>query len=167
MAIDEQPISNVQWVDPATLYANGYNPNVMPPPERKLLKVSILEDGWTTPIVVRPNGEIVDGFHRWHWMAPDPAVAALTGGLVPVVTLSRSGPNQMMSTIRHNRARGEHQVRRMAEIVAVMAADGVSVEEMQQRLGMEKEEVSRLLDKGDMLKRGAGEGFSQGWAVKK
>ena len=60
-----QPLNNIQWVDRETLKPNNYNPNKVAPPELKLLKVSILEDGWTQPIVINSDNTIVDGFHRW------------------------------------------------------------------------------------------------------
>ena len=62
---DENPVAHVQWVKRDTLHANDYNPNVVARTERALLKLSIMEDGWTQPIVARTDGEIVDGFHRW------------------------------------------------------------------------------------------------------
>ena len=62
---NNQPINKVEWIKSEELKANDYNPNHIPPPELKLLKTSIIADGWTQPIVVREDNEIVDGFHRW------------------------------------------------------------------------------------------------------
>src|SRR5262245_27363791 len=140
--IENQPLNVVEWVDPKTLRANHYNPNKVAPPEMDLLKISILEDGWTQPIVARPDGEIVDGFHRYTLGSTDPDVPALTGGLVPVVRLRDADmAHQMMSTIRHNRARGTHRVIRMAEIVTALKDQGLSEDEIMHRLQMEDEEV--------------------------
>ena len=61
----KQPISNVIWKSRAELHPNNYNPNKVAPPEMELLIISILEDGWTQPIVILPDGQIVDGFHRY------------------------------------------------------------------------------------------------------
>lgn len=166
-----QPVSNVIWVDREFLQANDYNPNFVPPPELKLLKVSILTDGWTQPIVVREVGdegcfshyEVVDGFHRWV-ISADPQVAAMTEGKVPIaLVVPRSEENQMMSTIRHNRARGSHHVLGMADIVATLVGNGVPEEEVARLLQMEDEEIERLLDRGDMLKRGSADEFGKGW----
>lgn len=158
------PVSNVQWVHRDELKANDYNPNHVAPPEKRLLKISILEDGWTMPIVVRSDMEIVDGFHRWT-ISGDKDVYALTDGYVPIVKLSdeKSLADQMMSTIRHNRARGTHHVVKMSTIVESLAGDGLTAEEIGVRLQMDEEEVSRLLDRGNMLKRGSRPDFNLGW----
>jgi ParB-like chromosome segregation protein Spo0J len=140
----DQPISKVQWLDRDQLRPNDYNPNRVAPPELRLLKISILEDGWTQPIVANPDMEIVDGFHRWT-VAGDDEVAALTGGKVPVViTMPRDEAQQRMATIRHNRARGTHGVLDMSKIIQGMVEAGVSQQEIMARLEMEAEEVVRL-----------------------
>lgn len=162
--VARQPVAHVEWRERATLTANAYNPNHVPPPELRLLKLSILADGWTQPIVARADGEIVDGYHRW-LVAADPAIAALTGGLVPVVMLRDLSPEQqMMSTIRHNRARGTHSVAPMAEIVRqLIEQHGMAAEDIEAALEMEDEEVERLYDRGGMVKRGAAATFGNGW----
>ena len=160
-----QPISAVQWVPPATLHANGYNPNRVFAPEFALLKVSILESGWTQPIVARTDGEIVDGFHRWTLGSTDAEIQALTGGLVPVVFLSAGTTlaDQMMATVRHNRARGQHGILKTAEIVKTLRTEGVSETEIERRLGMEDEEVSRLLETKSSAELVGKDSFGRGW----
>ncbi len=164
MSIEEQPVNTVLWVPRESLRGNDYNPNRVAPPELKLLRLSIMEDGWTQPIVRRPDDEIVDGFHRWQ-ISEDKEIAALTDGHVPVVTINPDPAHQRLSTIRHNRARGTHHVVRMSEIVADLANGlGMDVEEVRVRLGMDREEVVRLLDKGSMVKRAAKpEGMGEAW----
>ena len=165
--IRQLPVAAVRWLPATQLTANDYNPNHVAPPEMELLKVSILEDGWTQPIVARPDGyhyTIVDGFHRWTLAMTDPEVAALTDGYVPVVFLTSTPDSQRMSTIRHNRARGAHYVIRMAEIVADLKDRyGLSDAEIERRLGMEPEEIDRLYDRGTMVERGSKDTFSKGW----
>lgn len=166
MGTEIQPISSVAWIHRAKLTLNIYNPNIVPPLELALLKISIKEDGWTQPIVARADLEIIDGFHRWS-VSADPEIYAMTGGLVPVVVLPAvegDKAHQMMSTIRHNRARGSHYVLRMADIVNELVNElRLSPEEIMKRLGMEAEEVKRLYERGNMLKRGSKEGFNNGW----
>lgn len=162
--MNDQPLHHVEWIPRDQLHANDYNPNHVALPELRLLKISILEDGWTQPIVVRENGEIVDGFHRWT-VSADKDIAARTNGLVPVVRLKRKDrEHQMMSTIRHNRARGKHHVLKMANIVrALRETHQLSEAEIQERLQMEAEEVDRLADRGGMIERGSADAFQKGW----
>jgi ParB-like chromosome segregation protein Spo0J len=149
---DDQPISAVQWVNRNALKPNGYNPNRVAPPELKLLKISIIEDGWTQPIVINPDNEIVDGFHRWT-VSADPEIAKMTGGLIPVVvTRPKDKAQQKMATIRHNRARGTHGVLDMSKIVQSMIEEGISQQEIMSRLQMESEEVIRLALKAGIPK---------------
>jgi ParB-like chromosome segregation protein Spo0J len=166
--IDAQPVSRVEWIPRGELSANSWNPNVQAPPEHRLLKVSLLENGWTQPIVAREQDgglEIVDGYHRW-LVSADPEVAALTGGMVPVVRLAECAPDvARMATIRHNRARGTHHVLKMADIVAELLDMGKSPEEIGRRLQMDDEEVERLADRGQMTKRCAAAAFGTGWTV--
>lgn len=162
-ACDEQPISKVEWVDPATLRANNYNPNHVAKPEMALLKQSIMEDGWTQPIVAMPDGEIVDGFHRWTLGSTDKDIQAMSGGVVPVVRVKPDPAQQRMATIRHNRARGAHAVLKMADIVNELVDMGVPPEEIEARVGMEPEEVNRLIYRGSKKKLSGGEEMGQAW----
>lgn len=163
-----QPVAAVMWHPREALSANAWNPNKQAPPEHRLLKLSILENGWTQPIVARHEDsglEIVDGYHRW-LVAADPDIAAMTDGLVPVVELPECEPDlARLATIRHNRARGVHHVIRMADLVAELVNLGLSPAEIGRRLQMDDVEVERLLDRGQMTKRGAGTEFNPGWAV--
>jgi len=166
----EQPVSRVEWVRPDSLAANDYNPNVQPPPEFRLLKISILEDGWTQPIVVFDDGSgdkptIVDGEHRWR-VSQDPEVAALTGGLVPIVRIVKARGQRIMSTVRHNRARGAHVVTRMATLLReLLEAGDYTADEIAFLMQMEPEEVDRLADRAGLptrIARGTDD-FSKGW----
>jgi hypothetical protein len=145
MSKQEQPINSVKWLHRDALKPNSYNPNKVAPTELKLLKTSITEDGWTQPIVINPDMTIVDGYHRWT-VSGDPAIYKITDGYVPTVMIHPlTLYEQQMATIRHNRARGTHAVLEMSDIVSGMVADGVKGVEIMSRLGMEKEEVTRLL----------------------
>lgn len=138
------PLANLQWLHRDLLKPNEYNPNKVAPPEMDLLKTSIMEDGWTQPIVANPDMTIVDGFHRWT-TSGDPDVYAMTDGFIPVVVLEpKSKEHQQMSTIRHNRARGRHGVLEMGRIVHDLLSEGLTIREVCKRLSMEREEVLRL-----------------------
>lgn len=165
--IDSMPVSRVEWVHRDTLRANDYNPNNVFGPEMQLLKTSLLEDGWTLPLVARDDGEIVDGFHRWI-LSKDPQIYALTDGLVPVVRLGNvDRAHQVASTIRYNRARGVHHVLKMSDIVRNLK-DTQKLEdaEIARILGMELLEVDLLYERGNMLKRAGKKEFGKGWKPK-
>jgi ParB-like chromosome segregation protein Spo0J len=171
VGLDKQPVSTIQWVHRDMVHANNWNPNVVAPPELRLLKISLLSDGWTQPLVVYPedeNGqhglwELVDGYHRW-LITEDPRIAKMTDGHVPIAVIApTSVTHRMMSTIRHNRARGEHAVRPMSDIVLFVVESGLDDHELALLLQMEPEEINRLRDRGLMVKRGAGDGYAQAW----
>lgn len=146
----KMPVSNIQWVHREQLTANDYNPNYVAGPEMKLLKTSIMENGWTVPLVIDENGVIIDGFHRFV-LSADPELYALTEGWVPVTILTAIDQNlRRLATIRHNRARGTHAVVEMASIVRFLIEHGMTAPEIQARLGMDEEEVFRLSAKGGM-----------------
>ena len=164
---ENQPISSVQWVDRDTLHANSYNPNKVAAIEMELLIESILLCGWTQPIVVRSNNQIVDGFHRWT-VSDDKRLREHTGGKVPVVVLpdDMDMSEQISATITHNRARGSHYVMSMAEIVRSLKDEqGVDDEWIMTHLGMEQEEVRRLYDNSGSpdTKGDDEEDFNSGW----
>lgn len=165
---NKQPLDKIIWINRDELLPNNYNPNKVAPPELKLLKISILEDGWTQPIVINPDKTIVDGFHRWT-VSADKEIYKLTNGKVPTVTVYPKDENQQqMATIRHNRARGTHGVLEMSNIVTDMVNKGLSGEEIMQRLMMEKEEVVRLLFRAGIPKSEVFNDleFSKSWTPK-
>lgn len=140
------PLASLQWVDREKLRANDYNPNKVSEDNLKLLTQSILTNGWTLPIVVRPDYTIIDGFHRWTVAGREPLKTKL-GGKVPVVIVSHSdASDDIYGTITHNRARGTHLLEPMKAIVKRLLNDGKSVGEIGKQLGMKPEEVFRLSD---------------------
>ena len=157
--LTKQPVSAVVWRHRSELVPNDYNPNMVAPPELELLILSILEDGWTQPIVILPDGTIVDGYHRYR-VSEDPRLREIFGGMVPTAVINVDDVHQKMSTVRHNRARGIHAILPMAEIVRGMVDDGVPMADIQRRLGMDKEEVVRLVDRAGMPKSN---GFGLSW----
>lgn len=145
----EEPVSSIVWRNRDELKPNDYNPNKVAPPELELLIISILEDGWTQPIVLLPDLHIVDGFHRYT-VSADKRLQEKYCGYVPTVIVNVDPVHKKMSTIRHNRARGTHGILPMSDIVYGMLQEGLTKEEIQMRLGMEDEEVDRLVDRAGM-----------------
>ena len=140
------PLDSLQWVDRNRLTANNYNPNRVTEDNLQLLIQSILTNGWTLPIVVRPDYTIIDGFHRWTVAGREP-LKSLLGGKVPVVIVAHdSEADDMFGTITHNRARGTHLLEPMKAIVQKLIAEGKTVREISKQMGMKPEEVFRLSD---------------------
>lgn len=157
-----QPVSNVEWIKRDQLKANNYNPNHVAPQELGLLAISILKSGWTQPIVIRESNEIVDGFHRWTVSGEYPEVSEMTDGLVPCVRLKNIDiDEQKMATIRHNRARGNHFIVSMANIINDLKE--IPKAEATKLLGMSNEEYDRLMQRGNMLERGGQGEFNKAW----
>ncbi len=128
---------------------NTYNPNTVAPPELKLLYDSIKEDGYTMPIVCYYDSEndkyiIVDGFHRYRIMLDYPDIREREGGRLPVSVIDKPIDCRMASTIRHNRARGSHDVDLMSNIIRELHDLGRSDAWISKHLGMEKDEILRL-----------------------
>ena len=141
------PLASLQWVERDRLRANDYNPNKVSEDNLKLLTQSILTNGWTLPIVVRPDYTIIDGFHRWTVAGREPLLTRL-GGKVPVVIVDHHGDGSadVYGTITHNRARGTHLLEPMKAIVKRLIDEGKSIQEIGKQLGMKPEEVFRLSD---------------------
>ena len=139
------PLSSLQWVDRTILRANDYNPNKVSEENLRLLVQSILTNGWTLPIVCRPDYTIIDGFHRWTVSGREPLLSVL-GGKVPIVIVDHHGDESadVYGTITHNRARGTHLLEPMKAIVKKLMDEGKTVPEIGKQLGMKPEEVFRL-----------------------
>lgn len=147
------PLSTLKWVNRNTLKPNDYNPNKVSQENLKLLTQSILTNGWTLPIVVRPDMTIIDGFHRWTVAGREPLFSSL-GGKVPIVIVKHdSESGNIYGTVTHNRARGTHLLEPMKAIVKRLLDDKVPLDEIGKQLGMKPEEVFRLSDfsKDDFL----------------
>ena len=128
---------------------NTYNPNAVAPPEMKLLYDSIKADGYTMPIVCYYAKEedkyiIVDGFHRYRVMKEHKDIYEREHGLLPVSVIDKPLDQRMASTIRHNRARGTHDVNLMSNIIRELQELGRSDAWICKHLGMDKDEVLRL-----------------------
>jgi len=161
----DHPVSAVQWVPIESVHANNYNPNSVAPPEMSLLRRSIEEDGYTQPIVVwetEDGYEVVDGFHRWRIGSE----IGLTHLPVAIINGDRTDRgDRIASTIRHNRARGKHQVGAMSDIVQELARRNWSDKKIGKNLGMEPDEVLRLKQITGLAELFDNEEFSEAWDV--
>ena len=164
------PVYNVIAVSVEKIQANAYNPNSVASPEMKLLYQSILNDGYTMPIVCYyladiDKYEIVDGFHRYTIINKHKDIYEREGGKLPVVVIEKDISNRMASTIRHNRARGSHSVDLMSNIVAELLEMGKSDKWIAKHLGMDADELLRLKQITGLASLFKDREFSKSWEV--
>ncbi len=166
-----EPVDCVLWVKGENVEANDYNPNKVAPPEMRLLARSIAADGYTQPIVTwleDDRREVIDGFHRNRVGKENKEVKARILGYLPVVTINQDREDKsdrIAATIRHNRARGKHQVQAMSEIVVELKKRGRSNAWIGKELGMDADEVLRLSQISGLAEMFADREFSEAWEI--
>jgi ParB-like chromosome segregation protein Spo0J len=167
-----EPVDCVIWVPGNAVSANDYNPNNVAPPEMKLLEKSVEEDGYTQPVVtwVDDNGirEVVDGFHRTRVGTECSRIRQKILGYLPVTTVNENRHDRgdrIAATIRHNRARGKHQIGAMSDIVVELSRRNWSDKRIAEELGMDADEVLRLKQITGLAEMFADEEFSEAWEV--
>lgn len=165
----EEPVDYVKWIHSDFLHANDYNPNEVAPPEMELLRHSILQDGYTQPIVSWPvEGmyEVVDGFHRNRVGRECEDVRERLKGYMPITIINdfrEDRGDRIASTIRHNRARGKHKIDAMAEIVIELKRRNWNDEKIGRELGMDPDEVLRLAQITGLAEMFADHEFTEAW----
>lgn len=145
----KSPVYNIISVPMDKIEANNYNPNHVAKREMDLLYQSIKCDGYTMPIVCfydKANDKyiIVDGFHRYTIMLMYKNIFEREKGMLPVSVIEKDINDRMASTIRHNRARGKHEVELQASLVGMLKS-GWNELKIMKELGMTLEEVQRLI----------------------
>jgi ParB-like chromosome segregation protein Spo0J len=164
------PVYDVRAVPLEKVRANTYNPNKVAPPEMALLETSIMEDGYTQPVVTYYDAEtdtyvVVDGFHRYLTMQNNATIRAREGGMLPVVVIDKEIGDRMASTIRHNRARGTHNIELMSAIVAELVEMGKGDRWICNHIGMSADELLRLKQITGVAALFANREFSPSWDV--
>jgi len=165
---ERSPVYNVQSVPIDMVTSNDYNPNAVAPPEMELLETSIWEDGYTQPVVVVWDGEreqyvVVDGFHRFITLCNSQRIRERENGMLPVVVLNKEMHDRMASTIRHNRARGSHNIELMSGIVSELVEMGKSDRWICKHIGMSKDELLRLKQITGVAALFSNRDFSESW----
>jgi ParB-like chromosome segregation protein Spo0J len=162
-----EPVDTVLWVKLENVQANEYNPNTVAPVELDLLYTSVKSDGYTMPVVCYALGgdkyEIVDGFHRFKTLSNHEDLKKRTHGYLPITVIDKPLDERMGSTIRHNRARGNHQIKSMSEIVLDLLRSGWDDRKICEKLGMDQEEVLRLKQISGLKEAFANHEFSKSW----
>ena len=164
------PALNVQLVPADEVIGNDYNPNHVAPPEMRLLRLSIRKDGVTMPVVVCDTPEnrehpytVVDGFHRTTVIQHDRDIRNSLHGYVPVSRLNKSLEDRITSTVRHNMARGTHQVELSAKLVVMLKKHNWTNARIGKELGMDADEVLRLKQITGLAEAFKDEDFSKSW----
>lgn len=168
----EHPALNVQLVPSDHVEGNDYNPNRVAPPEMKLLELSIRKDGLTMPIVVateKKGGKwvVVDGFHRTTVCKTTEDIKNSLNGYLPVTRLDKNLESRVAATVRHNMARGTHQVELSAKLVAFLKKNDWSNQRIGEELGMDPDEVLRLRQITGLAEAFQDKEFSRSWEMKK
>lgn len=164
-----EPVDFVKWVKNDVVVSNDYNPNKVAPPEMELLEISILNDGYTQPIVTWPHDdkvEVIDGFHRNRVGKESKDVRERVHGYLPTVIIRKEQTDKndrIASTIRHNRARGKHQVNAMSEIVIELKNRNWTNQRIAKQLGMDEEEILRLCQISGLENIFSDRDFSNAW----
>lgn len=166
----ECPALNVQLVKASSVAGNDYNPNKVAPPEMRLLKLSIRKDGVTMPVVVcdtpadkKHPYTVVDGFHRTMVIQKDKDINERLHGYIPVSRLNKSIEDRITSTVRHNMARGTHQVELSAKLVAMLRKHNWTNARIGEELGMDADEVLRLKQITGLAEAFKDVDFSKSW----
>lgn len=164
----ESPVYSVRAVPIHKVKANDYNPNAVAPPEMALLETSIWEDGYTQPVVTYYDKEddlyiVVDGFHRYQILKNSKRIFERERGMLPVVVIDKELGDRMASTIRHNRARGTHNIELMSVIVAELVEMGKGDRWICQHIGMSADELLRLKQITGVAALFANRDFSASW----
>lgn len=162
------PVYDVKRVPIEKVTANDYNPNSVAPPEMALLETSIWEDGYTQPVVVVYDGEndmyvVVDGFHRYCTLRDSKRIYQRENGMLPVVVLKKEIHDRMASTIRHNRARGSHNIELMSTIVSELVEMGKGDAWICKHIGMSPDELLRLKQITGVAALFQNQDFSESW----
>ena len=163
-------VYNVIAVPIEKIQANSYNPNAVAPPEMKLLYKSILKDGYTMPIVCYylkdiDKYEIVDGYHRYTTMLNHKNIYDRENGKLPVSIIDKSITERMASTIRHNRARGSHDIELMTNIISDLVSSEMSDAWIMRNIGMDADELLRLKQITGLAELFKDKEFSNSWVA--
>ncbi|EFL84903.1 MAG: ParB/RepB/Spo0J family partition protein [Desulfovibrio fairfieldensis] len=162
------PVTCPQLVRVEQVRGNEYNPNKVAPPEMRLLTLSIEKDGMTMPVVVADDKEgwvVVDGFHRRQVVKTKANVRQSLGGYLPIVRLNKNLEDRITSTVRHNMARGAHQVELTAKLVTLLRGHNWTNERIGKELGMDPDEVLRLKQMQGLAEAFSNREFSRAWDV--
>jgi ParB-like chromosome segregation protein Spo0J len=146
------------------LQANDYNPNRMPDIEMDLLAQCIKSYGFLFPIITTWDSSlkkyrIIDGYHRYE------TLKRLGSPEVMIIDLGLNYDDAIQLTVLMNRIKGMHQVELMSDIVIKLRDLGLSKIQIAKNLGMEQEELGRLLQTKGIAESFKNHEFSKSWDI--
>ncbi len=170
--LKNHPADYVIWEKSEEVEVQRINPNAIAPPEMELLYQSIKNDGYTMAVVGyrQENGtlRVVDGFHRRKIERMHEDVSESTFNRIPMTLIRKSQEGEgdrMASTIRHNRARGSHNIELMSSIVAELVEMGKGDRWICQHIGMSADELLRLKQITGLAALFTNKSFSKSWTA--
>lgn len=163
----EVSCANVLLVSRELILANHYNPNFVDNNKMKLLKQSILDNGFCFPIVTIWDDEtekfiIIDGFHRDTMGDPE----WLDLDYIPLVILRHNITQRMTATVQFNKARGVHQVDLDAEVIRALIEQGMSEDEISIHVGMDIDTIHRYKQLTGIAELFKNANYSTSWEMK-
>ena len=164
-----QPINNIQWIPVTQLNSNDYNPNHVFTKEMELLHTSIKRNGWLQPILINTDKTIIDGYHRVTLLKTSKDLYKKTNGKVPCITLNLTKPQQILLTIRINRAKGTHTAYKMHEAITRLHHQyHLNKQTIAKEIGANNEEITLLLEENIFTKNKYNETtlYNQAWTPK-
>ncbi|UYB61005.1 ParB N-terminal domain-containing protein [Edwardsiella ictaluri] len=167
-----EPIDFVLWVKEGVIDKNDYNPNSMASVERRTLETSLNIEGFTQPIITHKqnnNYTIIDGCSRYDIAEKLNHSNNRFNGYVPISIVNQENTDRasrIISSIRHNRARGQHQIMLMSNIVKELYLLGLDDKKISVELGMDRDEVLRLKQINGIVVLFAEDAFSEAWTIK-
>lgn len=138
----DQP--KIEYLPTTEIQENTYNPNVVADHVMKALIANVKRNGFTQPILVRPNTgdgrayEVVDGEHRLR--------AARAAGIefVPCVVSMIDGVEAKAQTLAMNQLRGEMDASQVAAIIREIDGEGIDLEQLATFTGFSEAELRDL-----------------------
>lgn len=167
----DNAVDCILWKKIGDLVSSSLNVNHIAPTEKKLLCNSILENGFTQPIIVsRRSGKdfIVDGAKRYTLMASKVTLRKKYHYYIPVCYINNSADeyNDMAICYRHNYARGKVVIPKLSHFVGTLARQGWNDLKIATELGMDDDGVLRLKQIDGIDENFKLASFSFGWTVK-
>lgn len=160
------PCANTILVRVELVLENLYNPNAVPQDKMLALEGNIVDSGFCFPVVTIWDDEqerfvVVDGKHRKlvigsGWLDCD---------YLPLVVLDLSMEHRLAATWRFNKARGVHQVDLDAELIRKLIEQGLSDEQVAEKLGMEVDAVYRYKQITGVAELFKNTDYSMAWTI--